>query len=117
MSLEYVINRENTVNLKEIFNDGDPESTEEYEWIEACVRCYLFSRFEERKQFGLKKLRAAFNPNLKIYLVKENNLGYAYISLTKDRAKFLYIETYNLSGTLLEEVPTKEDLEKLSKFT
>ena len=117
MSLEESvgITKENTVNLKEIFNDGDPESTREYELIEACVRCYVFSQFEERRELGIGRLRQLFNPWTQVHIVEEDGFIYTYLSITKKREKFLFVEMY--PGRMhLEEAPTGEERERLAYF-
>lgn len=85
------INPGNSAGLKEILgNDGK----EDYEYIKACVEIYLLSKFQERRNLALLKLQNYFNPYITVHKVIEGETILLYISPTKDKDAFLFVERY-----------------------
>jgi len=96
------INPENSLSLKKILGD---DAKEDYEFIEACVKVYLLSKFQDRKNMALIQLRNYF-PYANIHKIKEGNITSAYISPTKDQEVFFFIEKYIIPKT--DNVPEPE---------
>jgi hypothetical protein len=85
------INSENSTSLKEILGD---DGKEDYEHIKACVEVYLLSKFKERRNLALLKLQNYFNPSTEVHKVIEGETISLYISPTKDKDAFLFVERY-----------------------
>jgi hypothetical protein len=85
------INSENSTSLKEILGD---DGKEDYEYIKACVEVYLASTFQKRKNIAFLKLQNYFNPYVEVHKVLEGETIAVYISPTKDKDAFLFIERY-----------------------
>ncbi len=105
---QYSITPKNVISLKEILSlDGEDKDC--YEFTEACVRACLFSRFPQRREFALKRLKQSYNPNLEVHALEDGGTIYAYLSLTKEKEAFLFVERYIKMNPLLEPVPTEKE--------
>ena len=105
---QYPITPENTISMKEIL-PIDGEDKDCYEFTEACVRTYLFTKFPQRRELAQKRLRDFYNPNLEVHTLEDDGIIYAYLSLTKDKEIFLFIERYRKQNAILEPAPTERE--------
>ena len=102
------ITPENCERLSYILDLNKPVELGDYRFIEAIVRVRLFSRYPKRRVWGERELqRFLRNPYAQIHTLKKDGFLWAYISLTRTKDAFLFVDKYPATLPYLEPVPTE----------
>ena len=91
---DVVITPENCDSLKNLLDFQNPDEKEDYELIESCVRCHLFSIYKKRSEFALVQLKKFFSEHTNVYTIKKEGFIWAYICSRQEKDSFLLVEKY-----------------------
>lgn len=112
---KHEITPNNFLCLKELLYD-DEESYADYLYLENLVKANIFSKYSERKEYALKKLKEFFNPHAKIHTLEDSTSIYTYISITKAEEAFFFVGKYKKNSIQFEIIPDNEEIKTWKKY-
>ncbi len=92
----------------------DKDGRETYEFIEGSTNMHLFSRYRERREFGIKAIRKYIHRSARIKSIEKDGVIWAYIQLGKG-ASYILVNKYCEYRGPFEIPPSEEEISMWKK--
>ncbi len=101
-------------SLKEMLG-FDKKGRNAFSYLEGCVKLHLFSKYERRREMGIKMLREYFCKDMEVARIEGEEATWAYIRINK-KLSYILVNIYPHKISTFEFAPDEKEIREWSEL-